>query len=353
MLGPIDRLDPKEDTICPILSYPDAMDGLTARLFALVDTLQGAGLQTVAELADRLGVSERTVRRDIDRLQALDVAVVTARGRGGGVRLEPGALLLPLRFSDDEVLALGLGLELVARSGELIPAEVIGSATRRLGAAVTPTLQRRLGALLGVLEERNDGDEAKPERTAVPPTGERSTLILDLAEAIEARRTIRLGYRSRQGAISERTVEPHGLVRLAPHWYLAGRCRLRDGVRVFRLDRVRFARPQDERFNRPGDADPNAAVARALAHPLHSDAIRIEAILHTDLETAGGLDLPLAALLEREGEGVRITVPGRPASLGRVALHLLALPFPVTVLGPEGLREVLAKVGERALGLAG
>jgi predicted DNA-binding transcriptional regulator YafY len=330
------------------------MDGLTARLFALVDILQGAGRRTVAELADRLGVSERTVRRDIERLQALDVAITTTRGRGGGVRLEPGALLLPLRFSDDEVLALGLGLELVGRSGELIPAEVIGSATRRLGAALTPTLERRLGALSMTLEGWGGGGGAGSERApTAATTGERSTLILDLAEAVDARRPVRLGYRSRRGAISERTVEPHGLVRLAPHWYLAGRCRLRRDVRVFRLDRIRFARAQDERFDRPADADPSAAVATALAYPLAPDAIRIEAILHTDLETAGALDLPLAALLEREGEGVRISLPGRSASLDRVALHLLALPFPVTVLGPEGLREALARVGERARALAG
>ncbi|HZW27052.1 MAG TPA: HTH domain-containing protein, partial [Trueperaceae bacterium] len=102
-------------------------NALPKRLFDLVEALQGRGVKTAAELASQLGVSERTVRRDIARLMELDLPVETHQGRGGGVSLPSGALLTAVRFTDDELLALVVGLKAAVAGAD----ETLGRAAER------------------------------------------------------------------------------------------------------------------------------------------------------------------------------------------------------------------------------
>lgn len=108
------------------------MESLTGRLFKMVDLLQSTQRLTTKDLAHRLGVSERTVSRDIGRLQNLDLPVEVTPGRQGGVSLAPGALLPALRFTDDEALALGYGLLLARRAGSVALEQATQSASERL-----------------------------------------------------------------------------------------------------------------------------------------------------------------------------------------------------------------------------
>jgi predicted DNA-binding transcriptional regulator YafY len=233
------------------------MNGLTGRLLKLTDLLQGHTRLTTEEIAVRLGVSERTVRRDITRLHDLELNVEVTPGRGGGVTLQPGSLLPTLRFTDDEALALGFGLLLAGRTEEVALGRATESASTRLGGVLGERLRERLGALGRVLSE-----PPTEQREAAPVA---SSLIFDLAEATGSRRQLELSYRAPLGEITERRVDPYGLVHMGRYWYLTGYCHLRRDVRVFRLDRVRRARTTEASFVSPTDFDALRVVSRAIA----------------------------------------------------------------------------------------
>lgn len=234
------------------------MDGLTGSLFELVDLLQTRERLTTETLARDLGVSERTVRRDIARLRDLEIQVEVVPGRNGGVSLEPGTLLPALRFTDDEALALGLGLQLVRRSPSVGLESAAKRAARRLSTTLSKRLRSRLEALGEVLT-------SPPVERRSQDTSPDSHLILDLAEAVRTRHSVELSYLSRQREITARRVDPYGLVHLEHFWYLAGYCHLREGIRTFRLDRVRHAHPAATRFEAPADFDAVKIVGDAIA----------------------------------------------------------------------------------------
>ncbi len=164
----------------------------TARVLALLEILQSGGTRTVAELAARLEVDERTVRRYADRLRDLDVPVRAVRGRYGGYRLAPGFRLPPLMLTDDEALAVLLGLVAGRRAG-LVPADAdaADSVAAKLRRVLPDALARRLDALA------ETADFTAPERPAVPPE---ARVLLLLAEAARDRRPVAISYTDRAGA---------------------------------------------------------------------------------------------------------------------------------------------------------
>ena len=120
------------------------MNGLTGRLLKLADLLQNHTRLTTEEIAVRLGISERTVRRDVARLQELELNVEVTPGRGGGITLQPGSLLPALRFTDDEALALGFGLLLAGRTKGVALGQAPESASKRLGSVLGERLRGRV-----------------------------------------------------------------------------------------------------------------------------------------------------------------------------------------------------------------
>lgn len=322
------------------------MGGLTERLFTLVDLLQSRGRQTTEALARELGVSERTVRRDIVRLRGLDVQLDVTPGRHGGVALEPGSLLPALRFTDDETLALGLGLMLVRRSSAVGLDRATASASRRLSTVLGKHFRSRLEALEDVLVEPpvdRKGVETSPD----------SRLVLDLAESIKVRRSVELSYRSRKRDITERRVDPYGMVHFERFWYLAGYCHLREDVRVFRLDRIRNASPTRARFDVPTSFDAFEVVNRAIVSTPFPGTVTCRVRLGCSPVEASRLIPPATAMLEPLEDGVLLTVHYPAAKVGELALHLLGFPFEVEVLEPAMVREALVAVAERAMALAG
>lgn len=321
------------------------MAGLPGRLFDLVDLLQIRTQANVGWLADRLGVSERTVRRDLARLQDLGVAVSVKPGRGGGVSLAAGSLLPALRFTDEEALALGLGLHLAGRSGITTLRGATETASRRLSGVMGERLQRRLGALSTALTTspgKETGDSAV-----------RAGLLLDLAEAVADTRQIELSYRSGRSEITTRRLDPYGLVKLEQHWYVAGHCHLRGAIRVFRLDRIRHAEGTVRHFAAPESFDAFAIVAGAIAAAPLPQALTCRVRLECSLAEASGRIPPAAVTLEPSGEYTLLTAQCLPEALERVALHLLGLPFELEVLEPSALRQAFEGVAKRALEMAG
>jgi predicted DNA-binding transcriptional regulator YafY len=204
----------------------------TDRLYALVEELRAVapGRRSARWLAERFEVSTRTIERDLSALQASGVPIWADAGRAGGYTIDAAHTLAPLGLTVDEALAVTIGLGQLARSPFR---ESALSAARKIEAVLGADEARRtagLAARVHLLE-----DEGRTDAPAV------------LAGALGANRVVRLRYRDATGAETTRDVEPLGYIGKGQDWYLVAWCRLRDGVRAFRGDRVLEAVPTGER----------------------------------------------------------------------------------------------------------
>jgi predicted DNA-binding transcriptional regulator YafY len=203
----------------------------TDRLYALVEALRAAApaRRSARRLAEDFGVSTRTVERDLVSLQEAGVPIWAEPGRTGGYTIDARATLPPLGFTVEEALAAAIGL---ATLGNSPFREAARSAARKVTAVLTEDDARRTARLAGRVHLLEAGDRV-PAPTA-------------LAAALTRGRVVRMRYRDRAGAESERTVEPLGYIGKGEYWYLVAWCRLRDGVRAFRGDRVLAVEETDE-----------------------------------------------------------------------------------------------------------
>ena len=209
----------------------------TARALQLLELLQSAPQRTVAELAERLAVDERTVRRDVARLTDLGVQVESVRGRYGGYRLAAGRRLLPIMFSGEEVVAVFLGLaHAQTTSGE--PGLAVQTALSKISRAMRPDDARRVDAALGVLA-RSTPDGGRDPDPAV---------FLALADAVHTGRVVELRYHNAEGVPSRRRVHPYGVLTHARRWYLVAFDTERRDERTFRVDRIGTVRSLPETF---------------------------------------------------------------------------------------------------------
>ena len=202
----------------------------TARVLALLEILQGGGTRTVADLAGRLGVDERTVRRYVDHLIDLDVPVRSVRGRYGGYRLAPGYRMPPLMLTDEEALAVLLGLVAGRRAGLVTTsAAATESAAAKVRRVLPEKLGRRLDALLATAEF------TAPARPVPRPE---TDVLLTLAEAARRRQPVAVSYTGWDGHHSQRTLHPYGIVVHSGRWYVTAADSASEQVRTFRLDRI-------------------------------------------------------------------------------------------------------------------
>ena len=320
------------------------MESLTGRLFKIVDLLQSTQRLTTGELAQQLGVSERTIGRDIGRLQDLELPVEVTPGRQGGVSLAPGTLLPALRFTDDEALALGYGLLLARRAGSVVLEGAAQSAAERLSNVLSSRSRQRLGALSSTLTE--PPLENKFTKTVT------SSIVFDLAEAIKMKRQVELSYRSRRGEITSRQLDPYGMVQFDRFWYVAGYCHLRQAGRIFRLDRIRRIDLTQLSFDAPKTFDTLGLVSRAIAETPLPGTVTCRIKLLCTLTEASRLAPAATVMLEPTNKSVLMTTHYPRETLERLALHLLEFPFELDVLEPAELRHALVSVAGRALKLA-
>lgn len=313
---------------------------LPRRLFDLAEALQSGGGSTAAELALRLGVSERTVRRDIARLRELDMPVEGRPGRYGGVSLEPGALLPAVRFTDDELLALVTGLGSVAVADENRLGRAARSALDRLHAVMPAGTRDRVVAL----QEATDFEGVATGATAP------SEHVFTLAKASRERTSVDITYRGPNGD-TRRRIDPYGIARLG-NWYLAAYCHLRQALRTFRLDRIGTVRVTTERFQRPAGFDTLREVARSIALAPFNGEVECRALLHADIATVSRHVTLTDVALDQVGDAVRLTLRCGEGELRRVVWHLLRFPFPVTIEAPAGLVAEARAVASRAAALA-
>ena len=307
----------------------------SARLLRLLALLQARRFWTGAELAERLEITERTVRRDVDRLRTLDYPINATSGVAGGYQLGAGAALPPLLLDDDEALAVALGLRSAAGGTVTGMEEAAVRALAKLEQLLPARLQRRIKTLHAAVV---------PMHLAGPAVD--SELLTVLAAACRNHEQLRFSYGDRQDRTSERQVEPHGLVHSGARWYLVAWDVDRDDFRTFRVDRVARKPVVGRRFAPraiPG-GDLAAYVSRSVSTHAYPVAARV--LLHAPREEVAQRVSPLTARLEAL-DAHRCVLQRGGASLDGLALHIALLGYEFDVLDPPQLTEHIREITKR------
>ncbi|MCX5386656.1 YafY family protein [Streptomyces sp. NBC_00083] len=324
----------------------------TARVLALLELLQSGGTRTVSELAGQLGVDERTVRRYVRHLLELDVPVESVRGRYGGYRLATGYRMPPLMLSDDEALAVLLGLVAGRRAGLMTSTGVASeTAAAKIRRVLPERLRRRLDAVLDSLAFTAPAAVGAP----VPPAAPRSSVLLPLADAVRHHRPVRLRYTSADGRASERVLHPYGLVAHAGRWYVTGADAALGEERMFRLDRVADARTLPGSFVPPAGIDAAERVLTGLATApyAHEVSLRVQG---TAEQIRARLPAGLAQLTDIAGERRThgdgdqppwFRVELRAERLDWVPAAIASLDRPFVIERPAELRTLVGEFADR------
>jgi predicted DNA-binding transcriptional regulator YafY len=320
-------------TAIPVKISPDLYNP-TTRLLTVLELLQAHGRIGGSELAERLEVDERSVRRYVTMLQDLGIPITSERGRYGGYRLQRGFKLPPLMFTEDEALAVTLGLLTGRRFGAVGAAAAFEGALAKLDRVLPETVRQELRAV----QETVAIDI--PFGSVAPPAAE-SVICFSLAA--RGRRRLKIRYRS-GGRDTVREVDPYGIVFRSGRWYAVGWCHLRTDVRVFRLDRVEDAELTQDTFSPPDAFDVREHLYRSLA-TAYTDWT-VEVLLKAPIEDARRWISPIVGTLEETPQGV--VLQSRVDSLAWMAHYLMGLNWPVVVLQPpellRALRSLRAKI---------
>ncbi|MEY9953695.1 helix-turn-helix transcriptional regulator [Leifsonia sp. EB34] len=311
-----------------------------SRTLQLLSLLQTHRYWPGQELADRLEVSPRTLRRDVERLRELGYPVDATRGVAGGYQLAAGASLPPLVVDDEEAVALAVGLRTAAQSGVAGVADASVRALAKVVQVMPPRLRRRVDALrvATLASELRPGPVVDAE------------LLTVVAQACRDEERLVFSYVRHDGDASERTVEPHRLVSLGRRWYLVAYDLGRFDWRSFRLDRMAQPRPTGARF-RPRTlpaADAAEYVRASLAEAV--ETLVVDAVIAAplaDVEQAIGrwaqaeTEAPAADGTAR----TRVRITADSAEWALFGLAAVAAPF--TIDGPDEVRELAAVWGDR------
>ncbi len=307
----------------------------SARLLRLLSLLQQRRFWSGADLAERLEVTGRTLRRDIDRLRGLGYPVNATAGVAGGYQLGTGAELPPLLLEDDEALAVALGLRSAAAGTVSGMEEAAVRALAKLEQVLPARLRRRVKALhSAVVPLHRAGPRIEPE------------LLTTLAGACRSEERIAFRYADQKGKPSQREVEPHGLVHAGSRWYLVAWDLHREDWRTFRVDRVVGKASTGKRFvaRKVPHGDVASYVARSISREAYPHQVRV--LLHAPAEKIAEQISPLAGQVTRvDAESCLLETGGY--SLAVVGLYVALLGVEFEVLGPPELLEQVQALGER------
>jgi predicted DNA-binding transcriptional regulator YafY len=314
-----------------------------ARILTLLSLLQTPREWPGGELAERLGVSRRTVRRDVERLRELGYPVRASRGADGGYRLVAGTAMPPLVLDDEEAVAIAVGL----RAGAGHAVEGVDEASVRALAKLEQVLPSRLRHRVAALQTATtpltggDGPRIAPETLTV------------IASAIAGRERLRFAYRAADGAESRRLTEPYRLVSTGRRWYLVAYDLGREDWRTFRVDRIAEPFATGARYA-PREL-PTGSAAEFLRQSMYA---RNEAY-ELEVRFAAGADVLADRLPHWWGtpepaDGGGCLIRARVAdSLEWLPMRLAALDVEFTVRQPAELAERVRRMGARLLRAAG
>ncbi|MFE9423893.1 helix-turn-helix transcriptional regulator [Kitasatospora sp. NPDC006697] len=311
------------------------MADTSARLLTLLSLLQRSREWPGSELADRLGVTGRTIRRDIDRLRELGYPVQASRGSEGGYRLAAGKAMPPLLLDDEEAVAMAVGLRGAASSAVAGVEDASVRALAKLEQVLPSRLRHRVTTISGAtVPLAGGGDPVDPDVLSV------------LAGAVAGRERVRFGYQAGDGARSRRLVEPHRLVATGRRWYLVAFDNDREDWRTFRVDRLADPRPTGVRVPERELPAPDAAAYVERSLRLRAATVRAVVLL----------DLPLAEARRRLGhapvelepvDAQRCRARTAAETADWLAFRLLSLGCDFKVEQPPELAEHLREMGAR------
>lgn len=302
----------------------------TTRVLAVLEILQSQAQIGGAELASRVGVDRRTLRRYIATLEEMGIPITTEQGRYGGYRLVPGFKLPPMMFTDEEAQALSLGLIAARGLGLADAAPAIESVQAKLDRVLPGAPRKTIAALR----------ESVALQTGDARVGADAKLLRVLSESAQSRRTASLRYRAADGTLTSREFDVYGLVFRAGRWYVIGHCHLRSGLRTLRLDRVAHADVGGRAFVRPEGFDASAYLSRAMA--TLPRAMPVEVFLQADTDRARREMHPTLGVLEPCAGGALLR--GSTDEPAWYARELMRLPFRFEVREPDALRQAVVDV---------
>ena len=315
------------------------VEATTERVLRLLALLQRRPSWTAAELAAELGVTDRSVRRDVERLRAVGYPVHATAGVGGGYQLGAGTRLPPLLLDDEEAIATAVSLRLASGGTVAGASEAALTALAKLDQVMPPRLRAEVRAVHGATE------------TLVGPGVEiDAELLVTLARACRDAVRVRFRYEARDGGATEREVEPVRMVTTGRRWYLMAWDAARDDWRTFRLDRMREAVATNGRFRPREHPDPVAYVQRSVTAAPYRHVARVR--LHARPDQVRALVPPQVGRVEDDRDGWCVLVVGG-VGLDWLAVHVARLGFDAEVLEPPELREAAARLARRLAALAG
>jgi predicted DNA-binding transcriptional regulator YafY len=307
----------------------------SARLLKLLSLLQSRRSWTGPELAERLEVGVRTVRRDIGRLRSLGYPVQAAPGIAGGYRLGAGAELPPLLLDDEEAVAVAVSLRTAAGGTVAGIEETSLRALAKLEQLLPSRLRRRVSAL----------QTYTVSLPGSPPTAD-ANVLATIAAACRDRERLRFHYRSYDGTASRRTVEPYRLVNLGRRWYLVAWDADRDDWRTFRVDRIESRLSADRRFTprKLPQRDIGAYVAAAVSAA--RDRYQAQVILHAPLAEVAKRVHQSYGTLEAIDEHACLLRTGAHW-LGGLAVYVAMIGVDFEIVEPPELVEHVRVLSER------
>jgi predicted DNA-binding transcriptional regulator YafY len=307
------------------------MANTSTRMLQLLSLLQNHRFWAGGELADRLSVSERTLRRDIDRLRELGYPVDASRGVAGGYQLRSGAAMPPLLLDDEEAVAIAVGLRTAASGAVDGIEETSVRALAKVVQVMPPRLRRRVDALQ-TYTHVSPGSSRGPR---VDPVA-----LTVLAQACRDDERLRFSYSSRDGEVSERLVEPHRLVSLGRRWYLVCWDVERGDWRTFRVDRLREPRSTGTPFRQralPGGDAVEFVRSRLASVPMQH---RVEVVFHAPFSEFASAATEVGGTFEAvDGDRTRMVM--NVDELTWPAMVLAAYPHEFEVIEPVELVELV------------
>lgn len=315
------------------------------RLLNLLSLLQTPREWPGSELAERLAVSPRTIRRDIDRLRSLGYPVEATKGAVGGYRLVAGKAMPPLVLDDEEAVAIAVGLR--AGAGHAVEGveEASVRALTKLEQVLPPRLRHRVSSLQNATLPLTHGDGA----TVSPST------LTAMASAVSATERLRFCYRSGEGAETKRHVEPYRLVSTGQRWYLVAYDLDREDWRTFRVDRVSEPQGTGARFvpqELPADAE-NEAEFLAASMGRQKPRREVEVSFRASAGEVGAVLPPYVGVPEATGPDSCALRCEWSESLEWLAVRLAMLGFEFRVLAPGELKAYVKELGGRLSRAAG
>lgn len=313
-----------------------------SRILAMLELLQESPGITGPDLAERLDVTPRTVRRYMVTLQDMGIPVESNVGRSGGYALAKGFRLPPLMFSADEALGLAMALLATEASGyEQLP-DPVARALAKIERVLPTELSERVKTVrseVAFLRADSWRDPSFPE----------PMVLATLAQARLARQRVWFRYGRPTGDESAREVDPYGIGNVSGRWYLHGYCHLRQATRTFRVDRIRRVDVLPASFEMPDGLDVISAIEQSLA--MSWQEWQIEIIVHAPIDhVADAIPRQMAVLEELPDDRTRLKAS--TSNLQWFGSRILFMPYVMEIISPPELREVASDHAARLQAIA-